>query len=110
MAKVAESWVNKKGETINLLANAFANSEDEAVKSCLKIAKIREELENVNFILQALNGLGGYFQHTYELTDAQGKGTGRWRSYIAENIGKLPEPEANHPTVKPAKSRKTKVA
>lgn len=110
MAKVAESWVNKKGETISLLANAFANSEDDAVKACLKIAKIREELEDVSFILQAINGLGGYFQHTYELTDAQGKGTGRWRSYIAENLGKLEEPEANHPQLNTKSRKRTKVA
>lgn len=110
MSKVAETWKNKKGETIHLLANAFADTEETAEKQCLKVAKVREELEGVNFILQAINGLGGYYQHTYQLRDEHGNLYNRWRSYIAENLGKLPEPEANHPVLAPKKGKKTKVA
>ena len=112
MSKVAETWKNPRGETIRLLANAFADTEEAAEKQCLKVAKVREELEGVKFILQAINGLGGFYQHTYQLKDSNGNLMNRWRSYIAENLGKLPEPEVeNHPVLAaPKKGRKAKVA
>ena len=112
MAKVAEIWRNKKGETIRMLSNAFADTKDEAERASRKNAKVREELEGISFILQAINGIGPFYEHTYQLKDDKGNLINRWRSYIAENLGKIDEPEAeNHPVLAaPKKGRKAKVA